>query len=361
MARYGEPTIALRFFPWDAKAHERRADLIFSSGMADHSWPAAEGEARQALIRSPLSPVAARVLGFTSELRGDRERGRKLVLQAAALTRRDLTTRLWLIEDAVSRSDVRGALDQFDIALRRSRPARDLLFPILGRAAADPALVGPITDLLARSPNWAAEFLQSAIADGAATENIADMLTHLPNVKALNGDLRQQVIQQLVKEERFAAARRANNRFLRTRTGNVADTKFRSVTGYQPFLWTVSNEASRGASMEDGLDFYAEGGDGGVVANQLLTLSPGRYRLFSVGQTDPSAEGGATWFIRCGKVDGPILTQIKMPSQLGPVSSDFDVGPECAGQWLILHVSGGTTARGTKGHIQMVDVGSETR
>lgn len=354
LARSDNPLVALRFSPLDAKAHEQRAEHLILAKMSDRNWRAAEVHARSALARSPLSPGAARVLGFVNEREGNRAQGRELVLQAAFLTRRDLLTRIWLIEDAVSRNDVPGALNEFDIAMRRSRPARNILFPILAGAVADPTFIDPVTALFRRSPNWAAEFLQTAIADGTATENLAQIVARSPQIRAIDGDLRQQVIQQLVRENKFEAARRFQKRIAPQTTAALSDPEFRGTEGYRPFVWNISSEASHGAAIGDGLDFHAEGGSGGQVASQLLTLSPGRYRLSSVGNS--TALGGAQWTVQCGGNEGAKLGQVPLPVRPGLVALDIEVPIGCVGQWLVLEVRGGSTAGGVTGHVQSVDI-----
>lgn len=354
IARDGNPALALRFAPYDSGANARQADRLLQLG--DDRRLAAE-HARKALERSPLSPVGARVLGFTKEAQGDRAGAHALLMQAGELSRRDLATRLWLIEDAVARNDVSGALRQFDLAMRSSATARSILFPILTNAIADDAFVDPVVELLRSSPNWAPEFVVNAAATGQATENLSEIVARVPSLGDPNRGLRQILINQLVREQKYDAAARFFAAVKNHARSPINNNRFQQPRGaLTPLEWEMSGEVGHGAEFtEGGLRLYADSSSGGPVARQLLTLPPGTYQLQTTGyarSADPY--GGADWIIDCAEPAPAHLLTLRLPTSPGSVGGEFSVPAGCTGQWLRLGVRSGQSPDGVVGLVREV-------
>ncbi|MDT9096849.1 hypothetical protein RSW32_26335, partial [Escherichia coli] len=75
-----------------------------------------------------------------AQLHGDVGAARRLFAYGQRLSRRDNSTQLWAIEDAVARNDIPDVLRHYDVALRTSPNLADILYPVLASASADPAI-----------------------------------------------------------------------------------------------------------------------------------------------------------------------------------------------------------------------------
>lgn len=357
------PEIALRVAPYSASARAGVAERLLKPGIAKADRERAEALALGALERTPLSPVGARVLAFLSDIQRDTARSRSQIHVAAALSKRDFPTRLWLIEEAVRRNDAAGALEQYDLALKTSRNARRALYPVLANALSDDSYVVPISQLFARRPEWLGEFSVVTLQQGGATANLARALEDVPDLNDFGvPNLEQLVVTQLVAEQRFAAAQR----FAVARSGGASgrplliapDFSARAIAA--PFAWDLISQTGLGAERgNSGIEVYANVAESGPVASQLLTLPAGDYVLRSVGTaraTDP--DGGAQWTITCARQDGAILAQLNLPRQkMGAVGTRFRVpARSCDGQWLRLTIVPTDSPRGVAGTIRRVDI-----
>lgn len=92
-----------------------------------------------------------------------------------------------------------------------------------------------------------------------------------------------------------------------------------------------------------GIDFHAQPGIGGIVASQLLFLTPGKFLLHSVSNRkvdDEQAMG--VWEIHCERPDGPTVAILPMRvdgEKLQEFHTLFAVPPhQCSHQWLSLNL-----------------------
>ncbi|MCB8835101.1 hypothetical protein LJD42_26475, partial [Escherichia coli] len=119
--------------------------------------------ASDALARSPVDARAARVLGLFDALRARNRAAQFAFYYAQRLSRRDLPTQMWLIEQSVDQNDIPSALSHYHIAMRTSQTSRAILIPVLADAAENPAVAKPLAQLLRQRPNWWLDFYDSAV------------------------------------------------------------------------------------------------------------------------------------------------------------------------------------------------------
>ena len=354
------PLLVLKFAPYDATANAAQADRLQQFGASDHAQADAARYSRNAIERSLLIPVAVRILGFEAEQKRDLARARALLLESAKLSRRDLGTSLWLINDAVQKGDTTTALQYYDTAMRSSAVARTILFPILTDAIADPEFIEPMIKLLVSRPNWSGEFVVFALASGKATPNLASIVAKSPGIIRENPPIAQALLDVLIRENRFEEAWDLNAALTsNTRRGAVADTRFVANNALVPFGWRFSGHSDFGVvQSERGLDLFALAETGGVAASQLLLLRPGRYRLQSIGRI---RTGGASWTATCS---GNVTQELAiLPVSLNgvSVSSEFTVPAGCAATWLRLVLRTDGAPEGLSGHVREVQVQRLTR
>jgi hypothetical protein len=168
---------AYRLAPEDARIAGMLSGILSTDQKATRDQRARADElARVALRRDPTVVAAVATLGLNAQLRGDTAAARRLFAYSEKLSRRDLRTQLWAIEDAVGRSDVPGALYQYDVALRTQKVGGGLLFPILASALTDPEIRSALIKTMARGAPWGNDFTIYAAAASTSPKSVAQLL-----------------------------------------------------------------------------------------------------------------------------------------------------------------------------------------
>jgi hypothetical protein len=368
-----DPERAYALVPGDGRIAGELAEQL-AAGEADAAQRArANRLARQALANEPLAAPALTALALNTQLAGNTNAARRLFVHSERLSRRELVTQLWFIEDAVSRNDIAGALRHYDIALRTSKSAPDLLFPILSSALADPEIAESLAGLLAsQRPAWGEAFVQYLGSPGADPTVSAGVLRRLASLGyAIPAASQTGVINALVARGAFADAWRY---YTSIRNGAVRDRSRDPGFAAQlqtpsAFDWTpVMNDAGVSASIDharDGgiFDFAAPSTVGGLVLQQVQLLPAGRYRIegTSSGIEQPG-NARPYWQLSC--MDGRELGRVDVPDSAqadGRFTGEFTVAGEgCTAQTLRLVVRPSTEIGGVTGQIgrvQLVPVG----
>jgi len=317
--------------------------------------------ARQALIAEPLAISAVTALALTTLSDGNVVKARKLFVHSDALSRRELGPRLWLIEDAITRKDVPSALHHYDIALRTSRNARDVLFPILAQAIADPVIAASLTTTLQQRPSWGSDFLTfvgglgpDPIVTASFFHRLAGAGVAIPEVAKVT------VVNALAKIGSY----RESWAFYRTLHPGVDPRRLRDpdfTAGLQTpsvFDWMpMMQDAGVNASISGGVfDFSAPSMVGSVVLQQVQLLPPGQYRLqgVSTGIEQPQ-QTAPYWRLSC--INGRELGRAILPSSDidgGRFAGTFTVPADCPVQTLQLVARPSTNTGGAAGQIERV-------
>lgn len=364
--RTQQPERAHAFAPHDGRILAELAEHWSGPEATTERRTRADAFARDALRRDPTTVAAAATLGLNAQIQGDAPAARQWFGLAERLSRRDLRTQLWAIEDSVSRGDVAGALRHYDIALRTSRSAGGLLFPVLGTAISDRAIRAALTQTLARKPDWASFF----VADVAAGDNDPKAVALLfQGLTAAGIDVsdraRSQVIARLVQANEIgpAWAYYASIRPGASRSKS-RDPRFTAqLADPTPFDWQPVNDAGITASIQPGnggglVDFAAPASVGGVLLRQFQWLPPGDYAIegHSSGVDQP-AESQPYWMLACA--GGRELGRVAVPRSAeaaGRFSGRFSVPADCPTQYLTLNARPSDAIGGTVGQIDRISL-----
>lgn len=308
--------------PYDGRIAARFAEKLGVVEATPAKRKDAVRVAREALRDAPLAVPAITVLALQEAITGDVGTARRLFAHSDMLSRRDLTTRIWLIEDAVQREDIKGAIDNYDIALRTSRNAPDRLFPILASASSDPAIAAVLVPTLAKRPPWGEAFLHYLSNSGPDPRAAATFFRQLDARRVPIAETSQaSVVNALVIANAFDDAwsyyrtLRSHADRRRSRDPNFAD----QVAVPTAFDWTPRmSDAGVTASIQrtaaNGLfDFATPSTVGGIVLEQLQLLPVGRYQLVgrSMGVEQPR-DSRPYWVLVC--TDGRELGRIDVPN-----------------------------------------------
>lgn len=360
------PEQAYRLAPYDGRITAHLSAKM--SGPAATLEERAESDrlARLALRQDPTVVAAVATLGINAQLRGDTEAARRYFEYSDKLSRRNLLTRLWFIEDTVAREDIPEALRHYDIALRTSRGAPDLLYPVLGSAISDATIRTELVKTLAAKPAWTESFIGYAAAKGD-TVSVARLFQGLRRANVVVPDAaRTSVIGRLVTEENYAAAWsyyasvRPNADRRRSRDASFAA----NLTAPSPFDWTpLGGDAGISTVIQSGnqggiFDFSAPATVGGPLLQQLQLLSVGDYVI--EGRTiglDQAETARPYWALIC--TDGRELGRVEVPNSSvngGAFSGRFTVNAGCPVQYLQLVARPSNAIGGLSGQIDAVQL-----
>lgn len=338
--RYPDKAYALA--PWDGRITAKLA----AKRLADNPENGAAPLARRAVRQDATAIDAVVALGLDAQLHGDAVRARRLFAFADKLSRRNLQAHLWAIEDSVARDDVPGALRRYDLALRTSKHAPDLLFPVLASAAIDPAIRKSLVPVLAKAPYWAPRFIDYVATNSNDAEAVGILFLQLRRHDiAVSQDASAAAIGRLLTKNavdlawRYYAAIRPGASRTRSRDPNFnANLSIPSA-----FDWAPINNGAVAATIQRGdeggiVDFSASPGASGAVLQQQQALPEGMYQITgrSLGVDQPSASM-PYWVLTCR--DGRELGRVMMPSSNrnnGIFTGSYTVPANCPVQTLAL-------------------------
>lgn len=323
----------------------------------------ADGTARLALRQDATAVSAASTLGINASIQGKDQDARYWFGYAQRLSRRDLRSQLWAIEDAVARNDIPSALRHYDIALRTSRIAPDLLFPVLSAAITAPEIRSALIRTLAARPIWATGFFGYVAVHGPNPQATAQLYKAFRAGNGISDDARAVVIDRLIVGRHFDdawalyAATHPNIDRRRSR-----DPQFTAnLTAPSTFDWNAMNDGGVSASIQPTKGggvavFDAPQAVGGMALRQAQMLPPGNYSLQG-RSSDVALHTGSKpyWALSC--IDGRLLGQIDLPNSTqagGHFGGRFTVPAGCPLQYLSLILRPNDAIDGVRGQIDMV-------
>jgi hypothetical protein len=328
--------------------------------------------ARLALRQDPTAVLAASTLGLNMQIRGDVQGARRLFGYAERLSRRDLQTQLWAIEEAVARGDIAGAIAHYDIALRTSRNAPDLLFPILASAISDPSIRTALTKKLITRPSWGDQFIAFASARSTDPRSTAQLFLNLRRAGVPpSRDAEAAIIDALIvggfADDTWAYYASSHTGSDRRRS---RDPRFnaRFVTPL-PLDWMPVNDGGIATSIQQGdhggvFDFAAPASLGGPLLRQFQLLPPGGYRLEGRSRgIDQPRSSSPYWVLIC-RNDWRELGRIDLPNSAqnnGSFVGRFDVPVGCPVQILVLMARPSDALSGLSGQIEWVQLSPVSR
>ncbi len=349
LTQYRNPTTALRFEPHNPVALVRDAQLRLATGRSSSlNRQDLLDIARDSIRKLPINAAAFRLFTVMNTFGSDLGEVREQIAMSDRLSRRDLATQLFLIEDSVGRNDIAAALHHYDTALRVKQSSRALLYPVLTDAMEVPAIRKRFLPYMADPPPWLESFLRFAVSNTDDPSAIAAM--------AINA-----------KGFPTASAYQSLNAELLARLVAGADLKgavhyFRSIKGADKDLLTTlemtdSTSASQFAPISwqpiaiDGIDpvFVAVGGKvlelettmdsgyQGQVARKLIALPAGRYSLLVPIRSEDFAKSDVlTWMISCnGSTEGvtPFSATTNLASEF-QIAGSFAIPEGCPVQMV---------------------------
>lgn len=362
VAMSSDPAFAHRLAPHDGRISALLATNLAGDGATSEDRRQADALARRALEQDPAAIAAVATLGIDADVRGDKGAARRLFAYARLLSRRDLRTQLWSIENAVERGDVGDALRHYDTTLRVFPELGDVLYPVLASAIDDPTIRSGLVTTLAAKPPWGDSFLtflpgkapvpqatvglfQSARRAGIAVPTAAQsaavdaMLAvgQIDDVWSYYVTLRPGADRRRSRDPDFSADLAAPSRL----------------------DWIAVADGGLSASVQDGAaDFAAPPGAGGPLFQQVQLLPPGTYMItgHSSGIEQPAA-ARPYWRVTCP--DGREAGRVALPNSSvdsGRFSGTIRISPGCSMQTLTFVAGASNAVGGLAGQIDRVQL-----
>lgn len=334
---------AHRLAPEDARIAGMLSGILSTDEKASKEQRAhADDLARVALRHDPTVVAAVATLGLNAQLRGDIAAARRLFAYAGKLSRRDLRTQLWAIEDAVGRSDIPGALYQYDVALRTQKVGGSLLFPILASALTDREIRTAVIKTMARGAPWGNDFTIYAAAASTSPKSVAQLLVGMKRAGLTVPEAAQaRVVDALLAANDIngAWAYYASLRPGATR-GASRDPRFTTQQEIPTqFDWVVVDNPDATSSVQGSpaggrFDFTASTSTNGPMLKQVQLLPVGDYVLEGTMTGIEGAEATLPyWSLTCR--DGKELGRAIIPAN-GRFAATMRVGSDCPLQVLTL-------------------------
>lgn len=359
-----DPARAHGLAPGDGRITARLAEARFLDSQTKNVPDTSGRLAQRALMQDPTAVRAVATLGLQAQSRGDTPQARRVFAYAETLSRRHLPTQLWAIEDAVARGDISGTLRNYDIALRTSKTAPDLLFPVLGSAIANPAIRSQLLITLSKKPAWAPSFMtwvSSNDVDPRANAALFLGLQHagmpLPpeaTAAAVQGLIAAGSVDQAWNF--YATMRKGVDRHLSRDPRFTAD-----LSAPSRFDWQPANDQTIVTSIQHDqhggiFDFSVSPSGGGTLVQQMQILPAGAYRIegHSTGIEQPDVSL-PYWVLTCA--NGHELGRVVIPNSTqarGNFAGRFVVPGWCSVQTLALMARPSDQIGGVVGQIDRV-------
>jgi hypothetical protein len=337
------PEVALEFWPSNAVANARQADALFTRDPRRPPLAEIKAHALAALRRSPVLAGPSRALGLVAAASRDEAGAQRRLLYSERMSRRDVMTQLWLIENRVAANDVRGALSHYGIALRVAPETQQLLFPVLAGALDRPDLVAPIAGLVRQGDAWREAFLYHATANAQNLRNLTTLFGQLARTGAKPDRVHYlALLGRLIRGNQLDDAVRlyaqVDPLWRRDDANAQLDGGFER-TGDVPSLgWALTESAASRDPRPDvprnmALQLPIPDSGTQLVARRVLLLRPGAYRLTGlVGRLDGTGQGNIRVELSCpDQPAGDNRVAAAIPAQRAQFAGTLNV-PACGGQ-----------------------------
>lgn len=312
--------------------------------------------------QEPFAGDALVLLGVAAWGHKDPARARALVRGAWALSRRSSLASAWLLQDYGRQAQIRPLMAVYDSLLRTNSAARATLLQPIVQALAAPASVPVVKRLLEKDPPWQDEFWAALADTPAALANGALLREQLRGRLRYNGRrddplfvamARARLFPQVLRLYGAIAPRGAVTAGNLVKNGDFA----RDATG-GPVDWAVFTDTDFGASIDRDrgqLIISSIDRGTGAVAQQLLDLTPGSYRIAARLDSVSDTQGTPIALqLSCQKGAGS--SNLDWSLRLGMNARTFTVRPDCRFFYLTVMVRAGAGSAGIDAALGSISV-----
>ena len=304
--------------------------------------PAILTEVDQLASKAPLAPEPFLIKGALAQVQQRQQHAEQLFAAARSRDPRSVAARYFLADRYLRSGRTSQALAEIATLAQLFPQGMAGFGPALAAFAQTPGAVPQLRNLFRTSPDLEPVVL-SALANDARNARLALNLwgRRTPGA-AGTAEWQAKLIGKLVEQGQFAGAydvwRLVTG--IKDGRGTLFNPGFAKSPAPPPFNWKY---ATTGGVVEPAgggrLQIIYFGRGDAVLAEQLLLLAPGRYRL-GMDISDAPGEGGEiAWALTC-MPGGQALARLPVERK-GPLAATFSVPPGCAAQRLLLSGTAG--------------------
>jgi hypothetical protein len=339
VVEWAETSPASAFRAWPAHAAAELALGMTEIGTAAHErrpvGPATFAIIDDAALKAPLAPEPFLVRGVSAELNGE---GNLAAQAFAAAERRDprsLPARYFLADIFFRAGDPRRTLEQIGALARLTPNGSQTIAPYLAAYAKNGSAWPYLRELFQSNPGLA----DASLAELGHDPVNADAVIALADMRTAAGSQwAPTLVNTLVSARQYAKARAvwaATSHVRLSPDFTVYDGGFADAQPHGPFNWTLTSSTVGLAEREPGgrLHVIYYGQENGLLAQQLILLASGAYRLTMAVSGDLSRAKAMNWSVRCDGSPKPFASIGLDAAARGWI---FAVPPDCAAQWLEL-------------------------
>ena len=347
IAKIKSPTFALSLIPQNGFAAQEIAAGLTTASFSENkgSFPELVNSswsemAFRAFRLEPVTPDALAVIALSNT--GDTRR--ELMQKAFMLSRRQNFATGWLIADSGKRSKIVELLDYYDILLRTSSSASNVVMPVFLTALADDQSISAFYRLLSRNPPWAGRFWQQVVQSPNALRNATEIRNLLGTDQDRGGVYQDTaLIYALIKENQFQVAEKLFVSLTssgQSRASLVRNSSFQSASKYPPFDWQLFSSGDYGASIDRGsMNLSVIANSGGLLARQLVSLPNEVLTLSVEASTEIPTESNVFIELLCASNSraNTISAKIKLSEKFIKRNIDNRQG-SCTYYWINVYV-----------------------
>lgn len=291
----------------------------------------------KAASKAPLAPEPFLVRGVQAQISGDNEAARQAFLAAEWRDPRSLPARYFLADQDFRSGNVRHGLAEFAALARLAPNGVGTVTPFVASYAKDRANWPQLRGLFRSDPSLEDTTLATLAADPANADAILALAdsTH----RSAASPWLPVLLERMVGAGQYGKARAiwADVAGARIEPDQyLFDAGFSNAEAPPPFNWLLtSSTVGLAERQKDGrLHVIYYGQEEGALAQQLLVLPPGRYRMAMRVSGGGSHAGSLSWSLTCTRAEASFAS-FGLDSAANREWA-FEVPPDCPAQRLTL-------------------------
>lgn len=298
-----------------------------AAAVGEEPSPETRQQLEELAERAPLRPQPFLVAAALAERAGERQRAEQLLIEARTRDPRSRAARYLLADLYLRTGEIVAGLRELTVLGRLLNRSGEQLIPALAAYARTPGAVPKLKLVLRDNPALAPALL-SALAEDPDNAGLVLELAAGSAAQAAGAQWLPKLLQSLVSSGRYEEAYRIWSRLSGANPQpGLYNPAFRATDAPAPFNWTL---AKSGAGVAEplprgGVHLLYYGRQDVVLAQQLIILPAGRYRL-AVPVRGAVPEGQQlSWSIRCLPADKRIAQIPLAAGKAGVRSTEFAV------------------------------------
>ncbi len=342
-------TVAPRWWPsHPAVLTDRVMEQVGARARAGQSLPPETlRQVDEIARRAPLAPEPFLIKGALMQVERREELAERMFAAARLRSPRSEAARYFLADRYVRTGRIGPALTEIAVLSRLFPNGRPSFAPPLAQFARSPGAVPQMRRFFRTSPEMEPLVLSTLAEDARNADLVLALWTRRDTGNTADTAAWQsKLINKLVEQGQYAKAHAVWRSVagVTESPGGIFAPGFAKASAPPPFNWAFANSGGVADPIAGGrLQVIYFGRGDAVLAEQLLLLAPGEYRLSMDVSEGPGEGGEIAWTLTCVPRSEPFF---RLPvERKGALAGSFAVPPDCGAQWLRLTGSPGDFPR----------------